>query len=144
MPSQSSRRAWTPGGGMPPQSQEAPTTWTDPGCQAVTRRFDLTTELARLSAPRDQTGSHRPAEYMEAVQQEMLDFQNAMAAARAHARVHAAVDAAARMAKGTCGICQACGQNIPSGRLQAVPLTSYCLSCQDALEQGRRDRYRRA
>jgi RNA polymerase-binding transcription factor DksA len=79
---------------------------------------------------------------MDAAQQEVLHSQDAIAATRAHARAHAAMAAAGRIAGGTYGICQACGKTIPSQRLLAVPLTRFCLPCQDAREQETRDRYR--
>jgi RNA polymerase-binding transcription factor DksA len=84
----------------------------------------------------------RPAELMDAAQQEVLLSQDAIAATRAHARAHAAMAAASRVAEGTYGICQACGRRIPPRRLLAVPLTRFCLPCQDLQEQRGRDRYR--
>jgi RNA polymerase-binding transcription factor len=39
-----------------------------------------------------------------------------------------------RMTKGSFGICVACGDEIQPRRLQAVPWTQFCLSCQEELE----------
>lgn len=46
------------------------------------------------------------------------------------------VDAAqARLAAGTFGVCDRCGQPISLERLRAVPVTRYCLTCQVAHER---------
>jgi DnaK suppressor protein len=39
-----------------------------------------------------------------------------------------------RMTKGSFGVCVACGDEIQARRLQAVPWTQFCLSCQEELE----------
>lgn len=45
------------------------------------------------------------------------------------------IDAALeRMTRGSFGICVACGDEIQTRRLQAVPWTQFCLSCQEELE----------
>jgi DnaK suppressor protein len=95
-----------------------------------------------MPPPGDRAPAPRPAELMDAAQQEVLLSQDAMAASRAHTRVHAAMEAASRIAEGIYGICQACGKKIPPRRLLAVPLTRFCLPCQDIREQKGRDRYR--
>lgn len=41
----------------------------------------------------------------------------------------AADDALARLAEGTYGICDGCGQRIPLARLRAVPETRVCVRC---------------
>jgi len=41
-----------------------------------------------------------------------------------------------RIRQGTYGECIACGNEINSKRLQAVPWTRYCISCQEKQEQG--------
>lgn len=43
--------------------------------------------------------------------------------------------ALARMTRGSFGICVACGDEIQTRRLQAVPWTQFCLSCQEELEE---------
>lgn len=43
--------------------------------------------------------------------------------------------ALARMTEGSFGICVACDDEIQTRRLQAVPWTQFCLSCQEALEE---------
>ncbi len=39
-----------------------------------------------------------------------------------------------RMKKGSFGVCVACSDEIQARRLQAVPWTQFCLSCQEELE----------
>jgi DnaK suppressor protein len=41
-----------------------------------------------------------------------------------------------RIREGTYGECISCGDEINLKRLQAVPWTRYCISCQEKLEQG--------
>ncbi len=41
-----------------------------------------------------------------------------------------------RIRQGTYGECISCGDEINSKRLQAVPWTRYCISCQEKQEQG--------
>lgn len=40
-----------------------------------------------------------------------------------------------RMKRGSFGICVACGDEIQARRLQAVPWTQFCLSCQEEVEE---------
>jgi DnaK suppressor protein len=40
-----------------------------------------------------------------------------------------------RMKRGSFGICVACGEEIQARRLQAVPWTQFCLSCQEEVEE---------
>ena len=42
-----------------------------------------------------------------------------------------------RIAKGTYGICEHCGEAIDKARLKALPTASLCLSCQAHLEESR-------
>lgn len=46
------------------------------------------------------------------------------------------VGALQRFEAGTFGRCQACGCDIPSQRLQAVPYTPYCIACAEKAEKG--------
>jgi len=36
-----------------------------------------------------------------------------------------------RLAKGTYGVCEGCGEEISPNRLNAIPWTQYCLTCQE-------------
>ena len=41
-------------------------------------------------------------------------------------------DAEARLAAGTYGVCESCGQPIPAGRLEARPTATLCIACASA------------
>ncbi len=41
-----------------------------------------------------------------------------------------------RIREGTYGMCVACGDDIQSGRLEALPWTQHCLGCQETIERG--------
>ena len=41
-----------------------------------------------------------------------------------------------RLREGSFGICTRCEEEISTKRLQAIPWAAYCLSCQQALEEG--------
>ncbi|HEY0995976.1 MAG TPA: TraR/DksA C4-type zinc finger protein [Gemmatimonadaceae bacterium] len=53
-------------------------------------------------------------------------------------RVQVLDDALQRMAHGGYGICTACEQPIPFGRLAVVPETDHCLACQSGAPRRRR------
>ncbi|HPC47377.1 MAG TPA: TraR/DksA family transcriptional regulator [Deltaproteobacteria bacterium] len=42
--------------------------------------------------------------------------------------------ALARMEKGEYGFCEDCGENIPAGRLKAMPFATLCVKCKSARE----------
>jgi DnaK suppressor protein len=44
-------------------------------------------------------------------------------------------EALRRIADGSFGVCECCGDDISARRLDALPWTQYCLRCQEALEQ---------
>jgi len=43
-------------------------------------------------------------------------------------------DALHRIEEGTYGICEECGEDIPIARLEARPVTNYCLDCKTRME----------
>lgn len=45
-------------------------------------------------------------------------------------------DALRAMDEGTYGVCEECGEDIESKRLEAVPWAAYCLSCQELADRG--------
>lgn len=45
-------------------------------------------------------------------------------------------EAMARVTEGSFGVCAACGSGIQPKRLEAVPWTRYCISCQEKQEEG--------
>ncbi|MBI4537080.1 MAG: TraR/DksA family transcriptional regulator [candidate division NC10 bacterium] len=90
--------------------------------------------VARAMRPDGHGGRGRSPELTESAQEEVLAFRDTLLAARAHAQAQAALEAADRIARGTYGICQACGKPIPARRLLAVPLASRCVGCQELRE----------
>ena len=50
--------------------------------------------------------------------------------------------ALAKMKKGTYGICESCGDEIPIERLKVLPFARYCLECQEEMER-EQNRYRK-
>ena len=46
-------------------------------------------------------------------------------------RIH---EAMGKLARGTYGLCDRCGRDIPTGRLEALPHAIYCVECQDIVE----------
>ncbi|MBI4611683.1 MAG: TraR/DksA family transcriptional regulator [Candidatus Rokubacteria bacterium] len=51
-------------------------------------------------------------------------------------------EALARMGAGRYGVCEGCGSAIPRARLDAYPVTRFCLACQAARERGQRSERR--
>jgi RNA polymerase-binding protein DksA len=43
-------------------------------------------------------------------------------------------EALGKLARGTYGLCDRCGREIPKERLDAVPHAIYCIECQDIIE----------
>ena len=139
---QSSRPAPIPREGLSASSQGSSASTAAASREEVGRHLNQAMHAARMPPPGDQGSDPQPAELMDAAQQEVLLSQDTMVATRAHARAHAAMEAARRIADGTYGICQACGERIPPRRLLAVPLTRFCLPCQNIRERQRRNLYR--
>lgn len=101
----------------------------------VRRQLDLASrEAAGIPAAGDEAAGSRPIEFIEFAQHEALQFQESIRRERALARGRAALEATDRIANGTYAICARYAQRIPPKRLQAVPLTAYCVACQRALE----------
>ncbi len=54
------------------------------------------------------------------------------ATAELHSRMLREVESALkRVAGGTYGVCEGCGEEISSNRLKAIPWARYCLTCQE-------------
>ena len=139
---QSSRPAPIPREGLSASSHGSSASTAAASREEVGRHLNQAMHAARMPPPADQVPGPRPSELIDAAQQEVLLSQDTMVATRAHARAHAAMEAASRISAGTYGICQACGERIPPRRLLAVPLTRFCLPCQNIRERQRRNRYR--
>lgn len=59
-----------------------------------------------------------------------------MLADRERERLTLVDDALKRLETGTYGVCESCDDGIDKERLQAMPFTKLCLSCQEDLERG--------
>ena len=53
---------------------------------------------------------------------------------RDHQRLAFIKSALQRFDRGEFGICEECEEEIPLGRLQAIPWAAYCVSCQERIE----------
>lgn len=85
-------------------------------------------ERAReASSPGDESDSARL--------QEDLELQVSLVGL-SEGRLTAICDALDRLEQGEYGICEHCGEGIPFGRLRALPMTSYCVDCQQRREAG--------
>jgi RNA polymerase-binding transcription factor DksA len=89
---------------------------------------DLTAELAGIVASTELVATddeHDPEGATIAFERARVDAL--LAAAREHLK---AIDhAEARLAAGTYGVCESCGQSIGDARLEARPTASTCISC---------------
>ncbi|WP_225752643.1 TraR/DksA C4-type zinc finger protein [Actinotalea sp. Marseille-Q4924] len=89
---------------------------------ALTGRFD---EVVAASAGSNLDDEHDPEGATIAFERSQID-----ALARQAAAELAEVDAAeARLADGTYGTCERCGEAIPAGRLEARPTARTCVTC---------------
>ncbi len=60
------------------------------------------------------------------------DYDKAIALIRRERAELALVSTAlTRMEQGSYGLCEACGQEVPYARLQAIPYTRYCIACKE-------------
>ncbi|GGR99482.1 hypothetical protein GCM10010169_50140 [Micromonospora fulviviridis] len=78
---------------------------------------DQLTELTLLSRQRDH-GGHDPdtlRRLIEVAQQGIADTAQALR----------------RMSEGSYGVCESCGQDIPSARLEILPSARFCVPCQE-------------
>lgn len=56
--------------------------------------------------------------------------------ANLHSQTLKEIDRAlARLARGTYGICEACGEEIAPLRLKAIPWARYCINCQELMSR---------
>lgn len=98
-----------------------------------TRRDDLTAELDRLTAPPDETTAVAFGKRIGDGTTEAVERLSTTATARSIAGSLREVDRAlAKLADGTYGTCDGCGQPIPPERLDARPATPWCVRCSAA------------
>jgi DnaK suppressor protein len=97
------------------------------------RRAELTAELARLTAPPDQTAAVAFGKRIGDGTTEAVERLSTTATARSLAASLRELDRVlAKLADGTYGVCDGCGQPIAPERLEARPATPWCLSCSAA------------
>jgi RNA polymerase-binding transcription factor DksA len=68
--------------------------------------------------------------------EEFLHGINAVLLRNEEKIVEQARDALARIAEGTFGVCEECGENIPGERLDAMPFVRYCVGCASKIDAG--------
>ena len=69
---------------------------------------------------------------VQSYQKELMFLQGT----QGHAQLGQVRQALDRLEEGTFGECQQCGEKIGERRLEAVPWTSYCIACQEKIENG--------
>lgn len=94
------------------------------------RRAELEAELARLTAPPESGTGVGFGKRIGDGTTEAVERISTTATARSIAASLADVDRVlAKLDDGTYGLCDACGQPIPPGRLEALPATAFCVDC---------------
>jgi DnaK suppressor protein len=83
----------------------------------------------------DEPGADHPGDTLEKVQREVLEQQDVRVYELLVTRARALDRAWKSLQRGSYGICQVCGERIPRRRLDVVPHTARCLSCQEKAEQ---------
>lgn len=87
-------------------------------------------ELHQTDEPLSPKFSEQPTELEEREVNEALGEE-------ARAELRQIEHALARVDAGMFGICEDCGEEIAPARLEALPYTTRCVDCAQALEQGR-------
>jgi RNA polymerase-binding transcription factor DksA len=90
--------------------------------EALTQEFEGIVEAAELVATDDE---HDPEGHTIAFERQLV--ASLLSEARSHLR--SLDDAIARLATGTYGLCESCGQPIGEERLAALPATRTCIGC---------------
>jgi len=98
--------------------------------QIEQRVFRLETELHGMETESD-------IERMDHAQEEAMNDEMIALDERSRQQVADIQAALARIAEGTYGDCARCGEPIDLRRLEQVPTTRYCVSCQEQLETAR-------
>lgn len=93
------------------------------------RQAQLEAELAELTRPQGEVGS---ISFGKRVGEGTSMAVDRLAAVSAHEHLLAMLDevrrARARVAEGTYGVCEVCGEPIPEGRLEARPWATRCVA----------------
>jgi DnaK suppressor protein len=94
------------------------------------RRDELAVELARLTAPPDETAAVAFGKRIGDGTTEAVERLSTTATARSLAASLRDIDRAlAKLAAGTYGTCDSCGRAIVPERLEVRPTTPYCVGC---------------
>jgi DnaK suppressor protein len=96
-------------------------------------------ELTERPMARQQIGVERHPDLLEEAR---LDAERELAARSLEQGTRSLRDideALRRIQDGTYGLCPGCGAEIGEKRLRALPWTRFCLHCQEAAEQDRRE-----
>ena len=97
------------------------------------RRADLAADLDRLTAPPEAGATVGFGKRIGEGTAEAVERLSTTATARSIAQSLADVDRAlAKIADGTYGVCDTCGEAIPEARLAALPATAHCVRCKPA------------
>ncbi len=89
------------------------------------KRFGETLESAEGADNHPGDDSDRLAE-----QERLLTIRSQLAERKAEME-----HALSKVDDGTFGVCERCGQLIPSGRLEAIPFARYCVECQEIVDR---------
>jgi DnaK suppressor protein len=94
------------------------------------RRGDLLAELARLTAPPDETAAVAFGKRIGDGTTEAVERLSTTATARSLAATLREIERALeKLADGTYGTCDGCGRSIAPERLEARPSTPWCVRC---------------
>lgn len=94
-------------------------------------RRALNGDLSLLNELREQSSGDVVDFALDSAQDE-INSQIAQAESRELKNIDAALE---KMRQGTYGKCEGCSENIPLIRMQALPYATYCIACQQELEQ---------
>lgn len=97
------------------------------------RRADLVAELERLTEPPEQGAAVAFGKRVGDGTSEAVERLATTATARSLSASIADIDRALqRLAEGSYGTCDSCGDRIPDARLEALPAATLCVTCASA------------
>lgn len=103
---------------------------------ALRMRLRAMTHRAMKGGSEDlQSSDGHPRDVFEQTQQDLLTRQEMREYELLAARAKMLDRALESLRRGTYGICQSCGAQIPPRRLEAVPGVALCISCQEQMEE---------
>ncbi len=103
---------------------------TDVAAALAARREELERELAALAAPPDATGAISFGKRVgDGTAMAVERFANVSVHDRLRTTLADVERAQAKLAEGSYGSCDRCGDQIPAARLEARPWSTLCLAC---------------